>query len=207
MTTAFPATTPTGPAQEAARLVREAFRRRAAHAIAHIAETATLATLAEALAAPTDFGAVARALGDPAGFAEAAALDPLADALARGAAEREGLARAAGGLLPAAEIGRRLGISRQAVDKRRRNRQLLAMRVADEWRYPAAQIGTDGSTVPGLAEILTILGDLGPWVVLDFLLARDTALEGATPLAALQAGGPAAAAVRRIAQSRADGIA
>lgn len=180
-------------------VVRDAFRRRAEHAMEHIARSATVEALGEALSAPTDFGAVARALGDPAAFAASRPLDPLADAWARGAVERERLSVEAGGLLSAGEAGRALGgISRQAVDKRRRNLQLLGVQVAGDWRYPAAQIGPDGQAVPGLAIVLEGLAALGPWAQLGFLLAKDGALGGITPLDALRRGGTAADDVRRI---------
>ena len=180
-------------------IVRDAFRRRAEHAMEHIARSATIEALGEALSAPTDFGAVARALGDPAAFTASRPLDPLADAWARGAAERERLSVKAGGLLSAEDAGRALGgISRQAVDKRRRNRQLLGIRVGHDWRYPAVQIGRDGEAVPGLASVLDGLAPLGPWAQLAFLLAEDDALGGSTPLDALRRGGSAADEVRRI---------
>lgn len=180
-------------------IVRNAFLRRAEHAMEHIARSATLEALGEALSAPTDFGAVARALGDPAAFTASRPLDPLADAWARGAAERERLSVEAGGLLSAEGAGRALGgISRQAVDKRRRNRQLLAVRVGQDWRYPAAQIGGDGQAVSGLAAVLDGLAELGPWAQLAFLLAKDDALGGVTLLDALRQGGSAADQVRRI---------
>ena len=189
-------------ARDPADAVRAAFRKRAGHAIDHIARSATVEVLADALAASTDFGAVARALRDPDAFPAALALDPMADALARGVAEREGLAARAQGLLSAEQAGRALGgISRQAVDKRRRARLLLAVRVASDWRYPAAQIGPDGEMVAGLADILRDLGDLGPWAILDFLLAGDAALGGLSPLDALRGGGAAAEDARRIART------
>ena len=189
----------TGQGGDPAQLVRDAFRRRAGHAIEHIARSATVEALADALTAPTDFGAVARALGDAAAFASALPLDPLADALARGAAERERLVAKAEGLLSAEDAGRALGgISRQAIDKRRRARQLLGVRIANDWRYPAAQIGPDGRVVPGLAVVLEGLAELGPWAVLDFLLAGDDALGGASPLEALRLGGDAADGVHRL---------
>ncbi len=182
-------------------VVRDAFRRRAEHAVEHIARSATIEALGEALSAPTDFGAVARALGDPAAFAASRPLDPLADAWARGAVERERLSVDAGGLLSAEEAGRALGgISRQAVDKRRRSLQLLGVRVASDWRYPAVQIERDGQVVPGLAAVLAGLATLGPWAQLGFLLAKDDALGGLTPLDALRQGGTAADDVRRIVQ-------
>lgn len=182
-------------------VVRDAFRRRAEHAMEHIARSATVEALGEALSAPTDFGAVARALGDPAAFAAARPLDPLADAWARGAVERERLSIEAGGLLSAEEAGRALGgISRQAVDKRRRGLQLLSVRVASDWRYPAAQIGPDGQAVPGLAIVLAGLAGIGPWAQLAFLLAKDDVLGGLSPLDALRHGGAAVDEVRRVVQ-------
>jgi hypothetical protein len=181
--------------------VRDAFRRRAAQAIDHIARSASGEALTEALAAPTDFGAVARAMGDASAFPAALQLDPLADALARGAAEREQLVVKAAGLLSADAAGRAVGITRQAIDKRRRGRQLLAVKVGNDWRYPAAQFGSAGEAVPGLAGILDALADLQPWAVLDFLLADDAALGGISPLEALRRGGDVAADAQRIAHA------
>ncbi len=193
----------TGTPRDPATLVRDTFRRRAAQALEHLARSASLETLAEALAAPTDFGAVARALSDPEAVAPVLPLDPLTDAFARGAMVREQLAAESGGLLTAEDVSRRLGgISRQAVDKRRRNHQVLGVRVGNDWRYPAVQFEPDGGVVPGLPAILRTLGDLAPWVVLDFLLAPDDVLSGATALAALRQGGVQADYVRRLADAR-----
>jgi hypothetical protein len=182
-------------------LVRDAFRRRAAHAMEYIAKSASLEALAAALEAPTDFGAVASALGGSAMPEAAIELDPLADALARGAAEREHLAVLAGGLLSASQAGRALGgISRQAVDKRRRANQLLAVRVGGDWLYPAAQIGADG-LVPALLPAVLDGGvqvGMSGWAMLDFLLAPDDALEGFSPIDVLRRDGPNAGRVRRL---------
>ena len=187
---------------EAAEAVRAAFRERAGHAIDQIARAAPIAALTDALAAPTDLGAVARALRDPTAFQPALSLDPLADALARGVHERERLAARAGGLLSAEDIGRALGgISRQAVDKRRRAHQLLGVKLASDWRYPAMQVGDDGEILAGLPEVLAELEELSPWAILDFLLAEDAALGGVTPLGALRLGGDGAASVLRIAKA------
>jgi hypothetical protein len=182
-------------------LVRDAFRKRAGHAVEHIAASASLETLARALESPTDFGAIASALGGSAIPASALDLDPSADAVARGASERERLATLAGGLLSVTEAGRALGsISRQAVDKRRRANQLLAVRVAGDWRYPAAQLGTDGQVpvlLPSILEAGVPLGMSG-WAMLDFLLAPDEALEGLRPLDVLQRDGSNAGRVYRL---------
>ncbi len=182
--------------------VRRAFLRRSVAALERIAAQADPARLADALAAPTDVGTIARALGDPKAVGDAVAdLDPLSDAIARGSDARRALVEAAGGALGAEEAGRLLGITRQAVDKRRRAGALLAVRVGDDWRYPACQFdeARPGGVVAGLPEVVQAMVAAGPWVTLDFLLAADGALGGATPLAALRAGGgEGLAAVRRL---------
>jgi hypothetical protein len=90
------------------------------------------------------------------------------------------------------------GISRQAVDKRRRAGQLLAVHVGADWRYPAAQADRDGCVPDGLASVIQAMRDAGPWATLDFLLAPDSVLGGLTPLDALKHGGAAAATVYRM---------
>jgi hypothetical protein len=195
---------PAGPparAGDPSKAMRDAFRERAGHAIDQIAKSASIEVLADALAASTDFGAVVRALRDPAAFPATVPLDPLTDALARGVAERENLAAKAQGLLSAEEAGRILGgISRQAVDKRRRAGQLLGVKLANDWRYPALQFGSAGEVAQGLADVLQVLADLSPWATLDFLLAEDDALGGLSPLEALRQGRHRTEEVLRIAQ-------
>lgn len=167
--------------------LREAFRRRALGAIERMAREASPEVLAEALAAPSDTGAVARALAEQAAADALRRLEPLAGAIARGADVRAGLAEAAGGMLSADEAGKALGISRQAVDKRRTAGKLLAVRVRGDWHYPAAQF-RDGGVLPGIEDVVAGMADASAWSVLDFLLAPDDALDGRPPLAALRAG-------------------
>lgn len=171
--------------------MRAAFRRRAEHAVNLIAASASPEALARALEAPTDFGALASALGNTVLAGSALDLDPLADAVARGTVERERLALVAGGLLSAEQAGRALGgITRQAVDKRRRAKGLLAVRVAGDWRYPAVQFNDEGEAPQGLPAILEVAEELGmtQWATLDFLLAPDAALDGLSPLEAMRNG-------------------
>jgi hypothetical protein len=181
-----------------ASLLRAAFHRRATEAIARATRVATPAALAEALSAPTDAGAVARLLSATVGQDATATLDPVAEAIARGTEIKQRLIKEAGGLLTASQMGAALGgISRQAVDKRRRAGQLLAMRVGADWRYPAIQVGRNGMVPDGLAMVLRCMTDAGPWSILDFLITPDDVLEGLTPLAALRRGGSLAATVQR----------
>lgn len=189
------------PGQREGDLLRNAFRRRTEHVVEHIASSASPEALARALAAPTDFGALASALGDATIPLSALELDPLSDAVARGAGERARLAARAGALLSAEQAGQALGgISRQAVDKRRRANQLLAVRVASDWRYPAIQIDADGQVPQALPAILALAAETGmsAWAMLDFLLAPDSALGGLTPLDALRRGPGLAGEVRRL---------
>ncbi len=181
-----------------ASLLREAFQRRATEAIARATRVATPAALADALSAPTDAGAVARLLSATVGQGAIATLEPVAEAIARGTEIKQQLIKEAGGLLTASQVGAALGgISRQAVDKRRRAGQLLAMRVGADWRYPAIQVDRDGTVSDGLAMVLRHMADSGPWSILDFLITPDDVLEGLTPLEALRRGGSLAATVQR----------
>lgn len=168
--------------------VQAAFLRRALSALERIASTVPTKTLTEALAAPTDVGSLAQLLSRSEVVGSAVTdLDPLAPSLARNVAHRQTLLTLAGGAMSADEAGRILGITRQAVDKRRRAGALLAVREGSDWRYPACQFD-NGEVVVGIPDIVRGLGSTSPWVTLDFLLAPDTVLAGRTPLEALRAG-------------------
>jgi hypothetical protein len=81
-------------------------------------------------------------------------LDPDAADLAR----RQDVERRAGGSLSADAVGRLLGITREAVDERRRAKTLLAIRRDHEWVYPRAQFHGTG-TIPYLVEVIQGLID------------------------------------------------
>ena len=106
---------------------------------------------------------------------EAARVDGLTDALER--ARARGRGRAAEVLrepemLSGEALGRLLGISRQAVDDRRRRGELLALDGPSRGlRYPAWQITEDGRTAPGLAALLARLGGR-PWAAYRLLVAE-----------------------------------
>ena len=168
--------------------VQAAFLRRALAALERIAGSVPTKTLTEALAAPTDVGSLAQLLSRSEVVGSAITeLDPLAPALARGVEHRQTLLKLAGGALSADEAGRILGITRQAVDKRRRAGTLLAVREGSDWRYPACQF-ENGQVVAGVPDVVRGFGSSSPWVALYFLLAPDTVLAGRTPLEALKAG-------------------
>ncbi len=168
--------------------LREAFLRRSMDTITRIAAHADLEILAEALAASTGFGTLARVLADSATIeASVVDIDPLAPLVARNAEHRIEILAAAGGALSSTEVARQLGVSRQAIEKRRRANALLAVRMGGDWRYPRCQFDeTKGEVVSGLPKLLGAFAKASPWVVLDFLLAPDEALGNETPMQTLQ---------------------
>jgi len=155
-------------------LLRQAFLARAQSALDRVLRDASDEQLAEALAAPSDMGTVARALL-AVGVEPVKAIDPLAGALARGVEHREQLLREAGPTLAAEEVGQVLGIPAEAVEQLRHDAQLLAVRVEADWAYPAFQF-VDDDVLAGFADVVARLAPQGPWVTLDNLLAEDTAL-------------------------------
>lgn len=98
--------------------------------------------------------------------AEAPAMHPrVAEAVARASARGSTRASAilsGDDMLTSAALGERLGLSRQAIDNRRKAGRLLALDAEKRGqRYPAWQIGPDGRVIPGLEKILAVLP--GPW--------------------------------------------
>jgi hypothetical protein len=166
--------------------IRAAFWARATAALKRIAERADESSLQRAVAAPTDAGALARAISDYSWVSGAVEeLDPLAALIARGAEQKVELLKVAGGALPVSNVAKLLGISRQAVDKRRREGKLLAIPRGADYVYPACEFADDG-VVPGLAEILGQFGLQRSWAALAFLVTPDDQLGGLSPLKALQ---------------------
>ena len=185
--------------------IRDAFVRRTVHAIERLAVQADEATLVEAMAAPTDFGTLARVLIDYGAIGSAVAdIDPEAVDLAREIERRTDVVRQAGGTLSAEQVGKLLNITRQAVDKRRRNKTLLALRQGGDWLYPRAQFH-EHEAIPGLADVVRGLAESGPWVSLEFLITADDVLGGLSPRAALVKGGQLRERVATLARGQGSG--
>jgi hypothetical protein len=189
--------------------VRAAFQRRSLEALDRIASTATIEHLAEALAAPTDVGTLARALGDnDVVGAAVVSLEPLAPLIARNAEHRLELLEAAGGTLNASEVALLLNVSRQAVDKRRRANGLLALRQGGDWRYPRCQFDeARHDVVADLPRFLREVNIANPWVLLDLLVTPDDALGGKTPFEILRTEGWTDGLARLIRIEQGDGFA
>lgn len=166
-----------------------AFMKRSVRMLERLSGCASPEALETALSAPTDIGGVALLLSDlaPLGV-DVSTVDPLVQAMARGAAVKQELLRAAGGALSSSQAADALGITRQAVDKRRRRRGLLAVPSGSgEYCYPACQFGHDG-VMPGLEETLRAFQVRSPWTQLSVLLAPAPGLGSKTVLQVLQAG-------------------
>lgn len=186
-------TSPESPRQA----LRAAFLRRSVSLLERLSEQASAETLTAALAAPSDVGGVAMLLSDLASLdVELDTVDPLAEALARGAAVKQELLAGAGGAWSAGRVARMLGISRQAIDKRRQRRAILAVPSgAGDYLYPAGQFTPHG-VLTGLDEFLRAFPDAdeNPWTQLSVLLAPADSLGGRSALDALRAGNVAGAA-------------
>jgi hypothetical protein len=81
------------------------------------------------------------------------------------------------------------GVSRQAIDKRVREGNLLAVPGPSNRRsYPTVQFNRDGSVISGLKAVRDALPTRNPWAILNFLAQPDDRLGGRKPIDALKAG-------------------
>lgn len=166
---------------------KDALFRRIATAFERIADDITDEMALAALAAPSDLGSLARLLSDERLNDPALQIDPMASVLARSVQHREILFERAKPTLSAEDAAGVLGISRQAVDKRRAGQKLLALRVQGDWRYPEFQFTKNG-VVPGFEDLLAAYDGQDPWVILDALTAKDSAFDGRSLIEVLRAG-------------------
>lgn len=176
-------------ADPATKPAQTAFLARALGALARLATTLDERDLGDAAGAPSDYAVLLWALEHPAAQALLAQDDPLAPARLRGLRLRQEWLQAEGGTLGVEEVGALLGISRQAVDKRRRTGTLLAIDTGRHgYRYPAWQFRETGGTLIGLEQVLAALRAHDPWMQIAFFLTPNTRLQGETPLHALRSG-------------------
>jgi hypothetical protein len=177
------------PADSARQALAQAFLKRSVKMLERVSSSASSEALKSALSSPTDVGGVASLLSDlaPLGV-DLSAVDPFIQAMARGAAIKRELLTSGGGSLTSSQVSSILGITRQAVDKRRNRRALLAVpNGSAEYVYPACQFTPDG-VIPGLEEVLRAFQIRSPWTQLSALLAPVPALGGKTILEALKSG-------------------
>lgn len=98
--------------------------------------------------------------------------------------------RDAGGAFDMDEVRTLLhGVSRQAIDKRVQEGNLLAVPGPSNRRcYPTLQFNRDGSVVAGLKDVRDALPVDSPWAVLNFLARPDDRLDGRKPIDVLREG-------------------
>jgi hypothetical protein len=114
---------------------------------------------------------------------------PLTVARLRGQVAMRELLNADGGALAASRVAELLGVSRQAVDKRRKAGQLLAVALPKRGLlYPAWQFTETGTTLAGLAEVLAALRRHDAWAQARFFVTGNDRLDGKRPLDGLREG-------------------
>jgi hypothetical protein len=178
--------------------VQAAYVARALVALRQLVETADRDALIDATGAPSDYGVLIDALAQPEVIERLRQADPLAPARLRGLRAKERLLSAEGGTLSAGEVSQILGITRQAVDLRRKRGKLIGLLLGrHSYAYPAWQFEPDG-VLPGLEQILSELARFDPWMQVAFMLGANDLLGGETPLAELRRGNvePVVAAAR-----------
>ena len=159
-------------------------------AISAVLEFAALseASVANAAAAPTDLVVLLRALSSGELLDDLKRAEPLAPAFIRGIEAKRRLIDENGGALSADQVAENLGITRQAVDKRRRAGKLIGLTtVRHGYRYPAWQF-SDSGTLPGLEDVLAVLAPHDEWMQTAFFVAQNPRLGYRTPIEMLKAG-------------------
>lgn len=164
------------------------FVSRALQAVADLARELPEERIEEATSAPNDYLVLLSAMNTPSVVTQLTGKDPLAAAKLRGAEAKQTLLKAGGGVLSAEETSELLGISRQAVDKRRRQAQLLGLVQGRRgYAYPTWQF-ENGRTIKGLENVLGALRHHDPWMQVSFFLNSNDRLSGISPLEALRSG-------------------
>ncbi len=165
-----------------------AFQSRVLRAFINLAEDLPNTTIDEATAAPTDYLVALEALSSAPWASQLIADDPFVAAKLRGLKRKKQMLEASGGALTSEQVAEVLGISRQAVDKRRSSNQLLALTQGRRgYSYPSFQFD-DGKTLKGLEEVLAELSALDPWMQMVFFTNTNERLGGKTPIESLQKG-------------------
>jgi hypothetical protein len=165
-----------------------AFYTRVLRAVRSFEDDLTNDRIDEATAAPTDHLVMLEALTSAPWVAELESDNPLVAAKLRGLRARQHMLEVSGGALTSQQVAEVLGITRQAVDKRRASNQLLALTQGKRgYGYPSFQFD-EGKTLKGFEDVLGELKALDPWMQLNFFTSAHERLDGITPIKALQDG-------------------
>jgi hypothetical protein len=164
------------------------FVSRALNALVEFEEELPKERIDEASSAPSDYMVLLEALTASTVATHLAVEDPLATARLRGVEQQRKLLEQSGGVLRAEEVANLLGLSRQAVDKRRRRGRLIGLKRGKRgYVYPVWQF-EGGATLPHLEEVLDALRDYDPWMQLAFFINLNDRLENRSPLEMLRSG-------------------
>jgi hypothetical protein len=164
------------------------FFSRAFNALSSITNELSSQSVEELTASPTDFELLVNALSAASISAESSDGDPLIRAKLRGIEHRKRIIEKLGGSLSVEQVSELIGISRQAVDKRRSQNQLIGLTQGKRgYAYPAFQF-EDGKTLDGLKVVLDALSAHDPWMQSIFFANGNDRLNGRTPLDALRQG-------------------
>lgn len=145
-------------------------------------------TLVEAASASSDQQALLRILEAPEMALPDADVTSIEAARARGIEARDQLIKAEGGSWAVQRVAKYLGLTRQAVDKRRKANKLIGLGLGRHgYLYPSWQFSKTG-TLPGLEEALAELRRQDPWAQVIFMLSPNDRLDGTPPLRALRQG-------------------
>jgi hypothetical protein len=174
--------------RELARTKHPAFYSRILRAFKKLESDLSSDLIDEATAAPTDYLVALEALSSAVESSQLIADDPFLAAKFRGLKRKRQMLETVRGTLTSEQVAEVLGISRQAVDKRRSSNQLLALTQGKRgYSYPSFQFD-DGRTIPGLEEVLGELKPLDPWMQMVFFTSPHERLGGKTPIERLQKG-------------------
>lgn len=168
--------------------LRMAFLARALNALAVLTHEMGEPDLGNATGASSDYQVLLYALETPDALASLQKSDPLAASHVRGLLARSRLLEAEGGTISVDEVATILGISRQAVEKRRRAGRLIGLATGRRgYRYPSWQFGPNG-LLSGLVEALHAIDVNDEWMRASFFLNGNAYLGGESPLAELRRG-------------------
>jgi hypothetical protein len=161
--------------------------RRAIGAVLRFAELSE-DSVVNATAAPTDLVVLLRALSSGELLDDLRSVEPLAPAFIRGIEAQRRLLEGHGGTLSAPQVAQVLGITPQAVDKRRHSHTLMALSMGRHgYRYPVWQFTKSGA-LPGLRDVLQALEPHDEWMQVAFFVSKNPRLGDQTPIDMLMAG-------------------
>ena len=168
--------------------VRKIAAKRSLRALLRVFRNATAHAVEEAASQTSDLEVVVRALEQPDAIESLKQDDPLAAARLRGLRERERLLSDEGGTWSVERVAKHLQLTRQAINRRRKQDALLGLDAGRHgYRYPAWQFARTG-TIKGLEQVLAALEQVDPWMRQAFMLGRSGRLKEQRAIDVLRSG-------------------